>query len=395
MARRRAGAGRAQKTRSRTGRSPSSAIAPARTSRVAGAGQALSAAVEPEAIVVTHWLDPGDDGDPYSATIRLSGRRVGILGFPGPSDTFVHEETVDGIVPGSGPISVSSWVYGLQPGEWAVTGELIGRPVQVEGSSWASGGRPAREPLSRGIWSWRRWTLSAGAATPLKTRWALVAPVARIPAVVPGSFTLLGLLGILVAVIVPALILDRAGVSIGRSILASMIAIVGGLTGAKIWSRALHPGEAIIGPGWAVDGFLVVAPVAAVTALLALDLPIGLFLDATAPGLFAAVAIGRFGCFFTGCCAGQCTRHRFGVWSSDRRIGARRIPTQLLESAAGLVIGVVAGLLVLDNAVGVHGAVFVGSVAAYLVVRQFLLRLRAEPRQYLWRRSSRIAVPGS
>jgi prolipoprotein diacylglyceryltransferase len=82
------------------------------------------------------------------------------------------------------------------------------------------------------------------------------------------------------------------------------------------------------------------------------------------------------------------------VWSSDRdsRIGAWRIPTQLLESAAGLVIGVVAGLLVLSDALGLRGAVFVAAVAAYFLVRQWILRLRAERRDYLWRRSS--LVPG-
>jgi hypothetical protein len=35
----------------------------------------------------------------------------------------------------------------------------------------------------------------------------------------------------------------------------------------------------------------------------------------------------------------------------------------------------------------VHGAVFVVAFAVYLVVRQLLLRLRAESRRYLWQRS--------
>ena len=128
----------------------------------------------------------------------------------------------------------------------------------------------------------------------------------------------------------------------------------------------------------------------AVAALLAFNLPIGVFLDAAAPGMFFAVAIGRLGCFFTGCCAGRCTRSRWGVWSSDRRVGARRVPTQLLESAAGLLIGVAAVLLVLFEVPGVSGLVFVATMAGYIAVRQMLLRLRAERREYSWRRSRSV-----
>jgi phosphatidylglycerol:prolipoprotein diacylglycerol transferase len=134
-----------------------------------------------------------------------------------------------------------------------------------------------------------------------------------------------------------------------------------------------------------------VASVVAVAVLLGFQLPIGRFLDATTPGLFFAVAIGRLGCFFTGCCAGRCTRSRWGVWSSDRRVGARRIPTQLLESAAGLLIGVVAAPLVLFDVPGVSGLIFVAAFAAYIVVRQLLLRLRAERREYSWQRSGLVS----
>ena len=210
---------------------------PARNQAVA------SDAIEPEALVITHWFDSGEDGEPYSATIRLRGQRVGSRGRPKPSDTFTH------------------------PGPWR---------------------------------------------------------------------------------------------------------------------------QAILG-GWAVDGLLAVALAVGVAGLLAFNLPLGMVLDATAPGLFFAVAIGRVGCFLTGCCAGRCTRSRWGIWSSDRRIGARRIPAQLLESAAGLLIGVVAALLVLSDAPGVDGLIFVAAFGAYILVRQLLLRLRAERREYSWRRNSLVS----
>ncbi len=354
---------------------------------------AASGAVEPEALVVTHWVDSGEDGEPYSATIRLTGRRVGIRGTPKPGDTFVKEETIDGIVPGSGPVSITTWVYGLQAGEWTVTGNVI-RP----GSH--AGGQPPRdrwrrtstEPLRPADWSWRRWALSTGPVAPVKTRWAPLAPLARIPAVLPGSFTVLGVLGILVALIVQAALVARENVSISSSLVVSLLALASGLVGAKVWYAVLHPGpwrQALLG-GWSVDGFLLVAPVVGIAALLAVDLPIGVFLDATTPSLFFAVAIGRLGCFFTGCCAGRCTSSRWGVWSSDRRVGARRIPTQLLESGAGLLIGVATTSLVLGDVLAVDGVVFVAAFVAYVLVRQFLLRLRAERREYSWRRSSLV-----
>ena len=363
----------------RSRRSPSSASPPS-----------ASAAFESEALVVSHTFDPGDDGEPYSATIRLTGRRVGIDRLPGPRDTFHQEDRVDGVVPGSGPVSISSWVYGLEPGEWTVDAELV-RPGYDAGRAK----RAAAEPIAPAAWSPFRWALTSRSRGSVRTRWAMLAPLARMPGVIPGSFTALGVLGIVVALVVQSAILERASVSVSESLVVSLIALTSGLLGAKVWYAVLHPGpwrKALLG-GWAVDGFLVVASIVAVAILLAFELPVGLFLDATAPGMFFAVAIGRLGCFFTGCCAGRCTRSRWGVWSfdRDRRIGAHRVPAQLLESAAGLVIGMVAGALVLSEALRLRGVVFVGAVVAYFAVRQVLLRLRAERREYLWRRSGVVS----
>lgn len=94
-----------------------------------------------------------------------------------------------------------------------------------------------------------------------------------------------------------------------------MVALLSGLLGAKLLYVALRPGSwrQSIGEGWSVDGFLVLMPAVAFAGLLAFDLPIGVFLDAGAPALFFGVAIGRLGCFLTGCCAGRCTRSRWGV----------------------------------------------------------------------------------
>ena len=92
------------------------------------------------------------------------------------------------------------------------------------------------------------------------------------------------------------------------------------------------------------------------------------------------MAIGRVGCFFAGCCGGPPTASRWGVWSSDQRVGARRIPTQLLELVLAGILGLLVLVAVLSHG-SAGGAIFVAALAAYTLGRQGLLRLRAEPRQ--------------
>lgn len=319
---------------------------------------------EPEALVVTHYVDAAVLA--ADTTIRLTGSRV-----DGPG-TFSQEDRISGIPPDGGPVAITSWVYGLTPGRWAVTAAIKGTSAE------------------RAHWSWRRWSLSGEMGEPLATRWALLAPLAGIPGVIPGIWPLLGATAVVLAILVQLLMLPHEGVEVPLSV--SVVALAAGLAGAKIWYALLHPGpwrQALLG-GWAVDGFLAVAPVVAVITLLVLGLPVAAFLDAVTPGLFAAVAVGRIGCFLAGCCAGRVTGSRFGVWSSDRKVMARRIPTQFLESAAGLVIAVVAALVILGHVARSDGALFLASLAVYFLVRQGLLRLRAERREFLWRRTAAL-----
>ena len=58
----------------------------------------------------------------------------------------------------------------------------------------------------------------------------------------------------------------------------------------------------------------------------------------------------------------------------------RRIPTQVLESAAALLIGVFALVLVWRASVQPPGVIFVGAIAAYTLARQVLFPLRADRR---------------
>jgi phosphatidylglycerol:prolipoprotein diacylglycerol transferase len=353
--------------------------------------------VEPQALPVTHWFDSGKDGERYAAIVRFRGRRVGIRGTPKPQDAFVQDETIDGIMPGSGPVSISTWVYGLPKGEWTVSADLMrgsgnggDRPLT---DHWTRIGAP---PLPRAAWSWRRWALSAGPDIPVKTRWAPVVRLASTPAVVRGSWIALVTVGVVVGAIVQGAILRPQNLSVGRALIVDTLAVLSGVIVAKLWWVVVqrHSWRQAISEGWSINGAILAAPAIAVASAVALDLPIGTFFDATTPGLFLGIAIGRLGCFLTGCCAGRCTRSRWGVWSSDRRVGARRIPTQLLESATGVVIAAAAAWLVVRDPPRVHGAIFVAAAAAYLLVRQFLLQLRAEPHPFSVRARLTAAVAG-
>ncbi len=338
--------------------------------------------VEPAALVVSHWFESGPAGGPrYDATIRVVGRRRGVdAGRAGPGDSFSVSEAVQGVVPGSGPVAATSWVYGVTAGDWDVSAELVGpeRARQANG-----GGR-----VHRAGWSWRRWTVESAPDAPVSTRWAPIAPLAASPVVAPGSFTVLAAVALAAAIGLEPAFLAHHRLDVGSALVASVLGAALGLAGAKAWYMALKGfSRATLREGWSVDGFLIAAPVAASIVAVVLGEPLGAFLDAVTPGLFVAVAIGRIGCFFTGCCAGRTTAG-WGIWSSDRRVAARRVPTQLLESLTGAALAAVSTAVVLGRVAYGSGLVFAATIVAYVVARQGLLRLRAESRPFSWRRAA-------
>ena len=79
---------------------------------------------------------------------------------------------------------------------------------------------------------------------------------------------------------------------------------------------------------------------------------------------------------------------RWGIWSSDRRLGCRRAPAQLLEALSALISGVVVLAVVLADGLARSGPVAIVGLAVYTLCRQFILGLRAEPR--VWRYGRRV-----
>lgn len=215
------------------------------------------------------------------------------------------------------------------------------------------------------------------------------------PGLVPASWVPLVALGVVVALTVQAILAGRAHLSTGTALAISLTASVAGLAGARAWYVALNRGkvQGIPTQGLCIQGFIIAAVAVLVAGLALAGMPIGTFLDVSAPGLFFGMAIGRQGCFLHGCCAGRVTSARWGIWASDGRVGARRAPTQQLESLACVAIGLAALLLVLQARRPAGGTVFVGALAAYTVCRQLLFPHRAEPRRSsLGRGTSMIAA---
>jgi phosphatidylglycerol:prolipoprotein diacylglycerol transferase len=186
-------------------------------------------------------------------------------------------------------------------------------------------------------------------------------------------------LGMVVALALQALVVLGDHLAVGPWWTVSLVAIVVGIVGAKVWFIVLYRRDHRI-EGWCIQGFIAGAILAAAIVLVVLDVPAGVFLDVTAPGLLVAMAVGRVGCFFAGCCGGPPTASRWGVWSSDQRVGARRLPTQLLELVLALSLGLGVLVAVLGHGPA-GGAFFVAALAAYTLVRQGILHLRAEPRK--------------
>lgn len=344
-------------------------------------------AVQAEAVAVTYWFDPGERGKPYTARIRFSGRRLGVEGKPEPGDRFERVEAVAGIVPGSGPVSVTCTVVGINPGEWEVSADPLVEPSRRHAPA---GGRPRplqiaqRGPgapsLLRSLVAWGTPAMSPSLPGRVRSR---LRPFAPVPGSIFGVWPGLVLTGVLVGLVLQTVLLRRAHVDALAALGISVAAALAGLIGAKVWFVVISRNLSGVGmfEGMCIQGFIVGATVVLTAGLALSHFPIGTFLDATTPGLFLGMAIGRPACFVTGCCAGRPTASRWGLWGSDRRIGARRVPIQLWEAFVCLVIGIVTLVLATGPTPKLPGAIFVGGLATYTLARQILFQFRIEPRR--------------
>ena len=317
-----------------------------------------------ELLTPTYWLDPGETGDPFSATIRFSGRRTDVTGKPQPRDSFWQEETVDGIIPGSGPVAITAEVRGVNPGQWTVTARSVAR---VGGRPYRSYPPPGHDPAAvYRVPPPRRVGIPPESDATIHTSTLLRS---KVPGIIRFAYATLVGLGVLVGLGLEALLLNHGHYSLFRPMLFSVIAILAGVIGGKGWYVAVHRGKKF--DGWCIQGFVAgAAVVVAAAALAGPGLPAGAFLAAAAPALLIGMAIGRPGCFWAGCCTGRPIAARWGIWSSDRRLGCRRAPAQLLEALSALISGGVVLVVVLIDGLARSGPVAVVGLAAYTLARQ-------------------------
>lgn len=377
-------------------RVPAVALAPASApspSAVAGGavGRAEHEVLRP-VVTATCWVDPGKRGTPpYDAVIRFTGHRAAVTGKPSPADRFEREETVR-LIPGSGPVAITTRAENITAGQWVVRAcpaNRHGRERTLDPRRLRDGGRLQR--LGTILWTQGNPVTPAGPGTPVRTR---VAALATAPGIITGAWAAFAATGLAVALAVLVVLLARAGVGAGGALAVALAASLAGAAGARGWYVMLQRGKISGLPtrGLCIQGFIAGAVVAAIPGLLLAGIPVGTFFGAAAPGVFFAMAIGRQGCFLTGCCAGRPTGSRWGIWSSDGRIGARRIPAQQLESLACLLIGTASLAAFLRFGSSAGGTVFIGAMAAYTLARQGLLALRAEPRRWALARPVTLAV---
>src|SRR5437660_4302903 len=115
--------------------------------RTSGEFTALLESATQEILAVTYWFDPAPHAGPYAVTVRFSGRRVDVKGRLQPGDRFVQDETIEQVVPGSGPISLTARVRSINPGEWVVTARMLGSAHPAHGPREQGNTTPAAGPL--------------------------------------------------------------------------------------------------------------------------------------------------------------------------------------------------------------------------------------------------------
>jgi phosphatidylglycerol:prolipoprotein diacylglycerol transferase len=318
--------------------------------------------VEPQAVAVSYWFTAPGGTERHQVSVRFTGHRLDVIGARTPGDDFVATADVADVAPDSGPIAVTHRITGTTPGRWSVTAEALALPHGADKSALV------RLPTAR------------------ETGRSVYAPIARTraPGVVLGAWPALVGLGFVLALLVQGLLAGVHGLSEQRVVTLALLAGVLGLLGAKTYYWLTHLRERTEAATWlaglSVQGFVAVATAVFILGGWWWGVPVGHLLDASIPALLTGQAVGRLGCLLAGCCSGLPTRSHWAIWSSDRHIGTRRVPVQLLESSSAALLALATGLVAWQTPPERAGLLFVAGVAAYVLVRQVLFPLRGLPR---------------
>ena len=342
-----------------------------RFGRGSGDGDALRVAtvrngairdLDPQSLAVSYAFDAVPEGTPYRVVVKFTGQLLDAGSEPSGAASFSVTATLESVLPGSGSVSLTHRVDEVASGRWKVDAEAL---------AWHRNAADTGEVR-------RKLPRATATGATMFTR----AARAVAPGVLMGAWSSMVGLGAGLALVLQAVLAVALGLRAGPIALMSTGAAVVGIAGAKIYYRLTHrmePASWLIG-AMSLQGFVI-----AIAVILPLAAPLAgtspaILLDLTLAPLLVGQAIGRLGCLAGGCCVGRPTTSRWGVWSSDRRVGTRRIPVQLMESAMAAVLALTSALLLLLAPPQVPGTLFVGGLAAYVLGRQLLFPLRAQPR---------------
>ncbi|GAA0544160.1 prolipoprotein diacylglyceryltransferase [Rhizomicrobium palustre] len=168
--------------------------------------------------------------------------------------------------------------------------------------------------------------------------------------------------------------------------IASLLLLIPALLGARLLFILLHWRAFKANPkriwrgtegGAALYGGLILMVPMSLPLLMILRLPFGSYWDTASLIILVALALTRLGCLLNGCCGGRVSRSFIALTLTNYKgVRERRIPVQLFEAGAGLVLlGIV---LLVWNEVPFGGAIFLFILAAYGAVRFVLEGFREE-----------------
>ncbi|GAB2917548.1 hypothetical protein GCM10027047_14080 [Rhodococcus aerolatus] len=315
----------------------------------------------PQGIAATCWLDTNlatESADPYDVRVRLTGTRLDDAGVV-TGDTFTTTQTFPGLLPHTGTVALSTRTSAIKAGTWQVHAQV----------DTPQGTSPHAAP--------RRTFEKATGPTGY-----LPALSATTPGVRAGVWPALVGTGAVIAVGLQQVFAAQRGLPTGRLLVLSLLACLLGLAGAKGYSYLTLPrgNRSLLTAGLCIQGFVLTAIAVMILGSAVLGVPIGAMLDVTTPGLLAAMALGRVGCFFAGCCSGRPTASRWGLWSTNRTVGTQRIPVQLLEAAFTAAIAAASLLELLTVSGPLRGLIFLAAISLYTFGRQWLFLLRSQSR---------------
>lgn len=323
---------------------------------------------DPQSLGLSYTFSAPRTGTAGPVTVRFDGTHRGASARER-AGSFTTHEIIDPVLPGAGSITVTHRVENIAPGAWDVTASVVAGPADLRAAS----------------------SIRASGHTGYGPVVAVKAPGTGL-----GSWPSLVALGAMLAVALQSALVLRNGLPLLTVVGTSFFACLVGLVGAKVYYLVEHRHRPRTGlarwAGMCLQGFVLAAMTTMVIGSIVGEVPVLAVLDVTAPGLVLGAGIGRVGCWFGGCCAGRPTAARWGLWSSDRRLGMRRIPVQLIEAAAAIGIGAAAAAVAWSGGPTSDGALFVATLAAYVLARQLVFPLRSLPRNTRYGRAVTIAI---